>query len=183
MIARLDSKIGRWRCRQKCPPWADAVEKVFWGNKRTFPGLPIRLGRSDVRDHRFSEKRPRTFVSALLSIATAEWPKNQHLRDFWLRSIFNSFDSIGQRLRRIAASGVQVAVGGRVNILINPEQVAGIVFPLHLDKPLIIVVRGRLHARLTLVVHHEVGVGAGKIERMDGVPSGSRPLFQGRGHR
>src|SRR5258706_14898021 len=43
---------------------------------------------------RFSEKRPRTFVSALLSVAAAAWSKNQHLRDFWLRSIFDFFDSI-----------------------------------------------------------------------------------------
>jgi hypothetical protein len=33
-------------------------------------------------------------VSALLSIAAAEWSKNQHLRDFWCRSIFDFFDSI-----------------------------------------------------------------------------------------
>jgi hypothetical protein len=44
--------------------------------------------------HRFSEKRPRTFVSTLKSIAAAEQSKNQHLRDFWRRSIFDFFDSI-----------------------------------------------------------------------------------------
>src|SRR5215831_19874258 len=33
--------------------------------------------------HRVSEKRPRTFVSALQSTAAAEESKNHHLRDFW----------------------------------------------------------------------------------------------------
>jgi hypothetical protein len=42
-------------------------------------------------------------------------------------------------LRRIAAQGVQVAVRGRVKISINPEQIAGIAFPLRLGKPLTIV--------------------------------------------
>jgi hypothetical protein len=33
----------------------------------------------------------------LKSIAPAEWSKNQHLRDFWRCSIFDFFDSIGQK--------------------------------------------------------------------------------------
>jgi hypothetical protein len=44
--------------------------------------------------HRVSEKRPRTFVSALQSIGASEYSKNRHLRDFWRRSIFDFFDSI-----------------------------------------------------------------------------------------
>src|SRR6266403_351391 len=42
-------------------------------NKRNFLKLLMRFVRSDVRGpHRFSEKRPRTVVSTLKSIATAE---------------------------------------------------------------------------------------------------------------
>ncbi len=72
-------------------------KKSFRGNKRTFSELLMRF-RAQGREGppRFSEKRPRTFVSALLSIAAAEWCENQHLRDFWPRSIFDFFDSIGQ---------------------------------------------------------------------------------------
>ena len=59
--------------RTACLKCTDAVEKVFWGNKRNFLKLLMRFVRSDVRDpHRFSEKRPRTFVSTLKSIARAE---------------------------------------------------------------------------------------------------------------
>jgi hypothetical protein len=50
--------------------------------------------RSD-EGHRLSEKRPRTLVSALLSIAAAKWSKNRHLRDYWRHSVFDFFDSIG----------------------------------------------------------------------------------------
>jgi hypothetical protein len=48
-------------------------KKSFWGNKRNFLKLMMRFVRSDVRDHIVSQKkRPRTFVSALQSIAAAE---------------------------------------------------------------------------------------------------------------
>jgi hypothetical protein len=44
-------------------------KKSFGGNKK----LLMRFVRSDVRDHiAVSDKRPRTFVSALQSIAAAE---------------------------------------------------------------------------------------------------------------
>lgn len=44
--------------------------------------------------HRFSEKRPRSFVSSLGKIAAAETSKNPHLREFWGRSIFDFFNNI-----------------------------------------------------------------------------------------
>jgi hypothetical protein len=83
--------------RSECLSWVDAVEKVFWGKQTKFSRAADAF-RAQRREGplRFSEKRPRTFVSALLSVAAAEWSKNQHLRDFWLRSIFDFFDSIGQ---------------------------------------------------------------------------------------
>ena len=42
----------------------------------------------------FSEKRSRTGVLALRRASTAEVSKNQHLRDFWRRTIFDFFNSI-----------------------------------------------------------------------------------------
>src|SRR5713101_7589679 len=48
-------------------------KKSLGGNKRNFLKLLMRFVRSDVRGpHRFSEKRPRTVVSTLSSIAAAE---------------------------------------------------------------------------------------------------------------
>ena len=53
--------------------WADAVEKVFWGDIRKFSkATDAFYARRRVGPHRVSEKRPRTFVSALQSIAAAE---------------------------------------------------------------------------------------------------------------
>jgi hypothetical protein len=80
-----------------CPGWVDTVEKVVWGKQTKFSRAADTFrARRREGPRRFSEKRPRTFVSALLSVAAAAWSKNQHLRDFWLRSIFDFFDSIGQ---------------------------------------------------------------------------------------
>jgi hypothetical protein len=45
--------------------------------------------------HRFVQKRSPSFVSALRSIAVAESPKKQRLRDFRRRSIFDFCDNIG----------------------------------------------------------------------------------------
>jgi hypothetical protein len=47
------------------------------------------FARGDVREsHRFTQKRPESFVWALRSIAVVEPAKNQLLRDFRRRSIF-----------------------------------------------------------------------------------------------
>src|SRR4029453_15261228 len=45
--------------------------------------------------HRFTQKRPRTFVSGLPSIAAVETSKHWLSRDFQRRSIFDFFNSIG----------------------------------------------------------------------------------------
>ena len=55
----------------------------------------MRFARGDVRGpHRFAQKRPRTFVSALASIAAIETSKHWLSRDFQSRSIFDFFNSI-----------------------------------------------------------------------------------------
>jgi hypothetical protein len=59
------------------------LKKSFGGGGRNFLEPPMRLVRSDVRGHVASQ--------------TTELSKNQHLRDFWRRSIFDFFNSIGQR--------------------------------------------------------------------------------------
>jgi hypothetical protein len=91
--------------------WPILSKKSFWGKQTKFSKAADAF-RAQRREGplRFSEKRPRTFVSALLSIAAAEWSKNQHLRDFWLRSIFDFFDSIGPS-RHFAALRNLVAIG------------------------------------------------------------------------
>jgi hypothetical protein len=47
--------------------------------------------------HRFTQKRPRSFVWALRSIAAVEPAKNQLLRDFRRRSIFDFCNAIGTK--------------------------------------------------------------------------------------
>jgi hypothetical protein len=46
------------------------------------------------------------------------------------------------------------------------EQVRGIVFLLQRGEPLVVLAECRLKPRVALVVHHEIGVGAGEIERV-----------------
>jgi hypothetical protein len=77
------------------PSLTDTVEKVFWGWRLKFfrAADAFRAQRCEG-PRRFSEKRPRTFVSAIWSIPAAALSKNQHLRDFWRRSIFDFFNSI-----------------------------------------------------------------------------------------
>ena len=56
-----------------CRLVADAVEKVFCGDIRKFSkAADAFYARRRVGPHRVSEKRPRTFVSELRSIAAAE---------------------------------------------------------------------------------------------------------------
>src|SRR5271168_2266605 len=76
----------------------DTVEKVFWGWRTKFSRAADALrAQRCAGPRRVSEKRPRTFASALGRISTMELSKNQHLRDFWHRSIFDFFNSIGQK--------------------------------------------------------------------------------------
>jgi hypothetical protein len=81
------------------------LQKSFEGDERNFPGPLMRFARRDVGGpHRFSEKRPRSFVSALQSIATMESSKHQRLRDFWRRSIFDFCNTICQQQTKKAAT-------------------------------------------------------------------------------
>src|SRR5271167_4944233 len=81
-----------------CPLRVDTVEKVFWGWRTKFSRAADALrAQRCAGPRRVSEKRPRTFASALGRISTMELSKNQHLRDFWHRSIFDFFNSIGQK--------------------------------------------------------------------------------------
>jgi hypothetical protein len=73
-----------------CLKGADFVEKVFfgWSTKilKTADGLRARRREGP---HRFIQKRPRTFVSALRSFTVAATSKNQLSRNFRCRSIFD----------------------------------------------------------------------------------------------
>jgi hypothetical protein len=77
--------------------WVDTVEKVFsgWGPKFYRAADAFHAQQSEGL-RRFSEKRPWSFVSTLRRIAVVELPQNQIWRDFWGRSIFDFFNSIGQ---------------------------------------------------------------------------------------
>ena len=72
------------------------------------------------------------------------------------------------------------SLSGRSNILVYSKQVAGIVLFLQSGQPLVIVAVGGLDSRFPLIVHHEVRVGAFKIERMYGFPVVAHPLLQER---
>jgi hypothetical protein len=73
----------------------DTVEKVFLGRWPKFSRAADALrARRCEGPRRVPEKRPRPFVSALRRIPTVELSKDQHLRDFWGRSIFDFFNSI-----------------------------------------------------------------------------------------
>jgi len=73
----------------------DTVAKVFSGQRtkffRTADALHTRRGEGP---HRFAQKRPRTFVSGLASIAVVETSKHRLLRDFQRRSIFDFCNGI-----------------------------------------------------------------------------------------
>jgi hypothetical protein len=78
--------------------WQIVLQKSFWGNGRKFSGTLTRVACGDMRDHIVShKKRPRSFISALRSIAVAESAKNQLLRDFRRRSIFDFCNNICQK--------------------------------------------------------------------------------------
>ena len=70
---RFTPELGHCSEQLACLKGADAVEKVFWGDIRKFSkATDAFYARRRVGPHRVSEKRPRTFVSALRSIAAAE---------------------------------------------------------------------------------------------------------------
>src|SRR5881394_270561 len=70
---------------------ADSVEKSLFGNFRAADAFRAQRYEGP---HRFTQKRPRSFVSALRSIAVADPAKNQLLRDFQCRSIFDFCNTI-----------------------------------------------------------------------------------------
>jgi hypothetical protein len=77
---------------------ADTVENVFLGWRAKFSRAADTFRAQQCEGpRRFSEKRLRTFVSALQSIQVAKLSKNEHLRDFWRRSIFDFFNTIRQK--------------------------------------------------------------------------------------
>src|SRR5271168_539075 len=76
----------------------DTVEKVFWGSGTKFSRAADAFRAQRCEGPRgISEKRPQTFASALRRVPTAAVSKNQQLRDFWRRTIFDFFNTIGQQ--------------------------------------------------------------------------------------
>ena len=77
---------------------ADSVEKVFLGWRPKFSRTAEAFGvRRCEGPHRFTQKRPRTFVAALQSLATARMSKNQLSQDFRCSSIFDFCNNICQK--------------------------------------------------------------------------------------
>jgi hypothetical protein len=107
------------------------LKKSFGGGERNFLELLMSFARSDVGIPRFSEKRPRTFVLALWGIPAAELSKNQHLRDFWRRSIFDFFSSIGQK-RRLGDVRATSALAPKTDIRREGRHVSNV--PILLQK-------------------------------------------------
>jgi hypothetical protein len=71
------------------------LQKPFWGDDRVFLGPLMRFARRDMRDHIVKHKKLlRRFVPALRSATVAEAVKNQLLRDFRRRSIFDFCNTI-----------------------------------------------------------------------------------------
>jgi hypothetical protein len=72
-MSDVGSKAENINSIRVIPVLTDAVEKVFWGDIRKFSkAADAFYARRREGPHRVSEKRPRTFVSALQSIAAAE---------------------------------------------------------------------------------------------------------------
>ena len=73
------------------------LKKSFWPDERIFLKPLMRCARRYEGPHRFTQKRPRSFVSVLRSIAVAESAENQLLREFRRRSIFDFCNTICQK--------------------------------------------------------------------------------------
>src|SRR5438045_883378 len=85
------------------------------------------------------------------------------------------FSSIARAGRQTPASTSHCSSGSRVDILVYPEQVRWIVLLLHHRQALVVVAIGRFQSRIALVVHHEIRVSAGQVERMHRFPIGLGP--------
>jgi hypothetical protein len=80
-----------------CLKNADIVAKVFLGwRPKFFRTADAFCARGYEGPHRFVQKRARSFVTALRSIAVVESVRNQRLRDFRRRSIFDFCNKICQ---------------------------------------------------------------------------------------
>jgi hypothetical protein len=93
------------------------LKKSFWGDDQNFSGSLMPLARGDMGD-RFTQDRPRSFVSALRSIVVVEPAKNQFLRDFRRRSIFDFCNTIGTKRTcraelTMSVDGGKAEVGGK----------------------------------------------------------------------
>jgi hypothetical protein len=87
---------GNVRAGGKLPFLADFVEKVFLGwRPKFFRTADAFRTRGYEGPHHFVQKRSWSFVSALRSIALVVSAKNQRLRDFRRRSIFDFCNNIG----------------------------------------------------------------------------------------
>jgi hypothetical protein len=94
---RTISLAKRSRSSRGRPKSADTVEKVFFGCRtKFFRTADASRTRRREGPHRFRQKRPPTFVSALESFAAVETPENRLSRDFRSRSIFDFCNSICQ---------------------------------------------------------------------------------------
>ena len=82
------------------PSWVDAVEKVFFGWSTKILKTADALRALRLEDpHRFTQKRPTAFVLAPEYLAAAAVSKKRLSRDFRCLSIFDFYDSIGQKRR------------------------------------------------------------------------------------
>jgi hypothetical protein len=108
--------------------WQILLQKSFWGDGQDFPGPLMRFARGLYEGpHRFAQKRLRSFVSALRSIAAAATAKNQLLRDFRRRSIFDFCNNIGTFETCRPSPSMSVHRG-------RPEVVGAQVETTHLDR-------------------------------------------------
>jgi hypothetical protein len=69
--------------------------------------------------------------------------------------------------------------GGRLDVLVDPEQIGRIIFALHGRQPGIVCPVGRLEPGVALIVHHEIRIGAAEVERMHRLPIGLGPSRDG----
>jgi hypothetical protein len=78
--------------------WRILLQKSFWGDARNFSGPLMRFARGDMRDHIVSHKNDHgASYWRYGNTAVAESAKNQHLRDFRRRSIFDFCNNIGAK--------------------------------------------------------------------------------------
>src|SRR4029077_4320491 len=99
---RFCSDYGLRSAVARCPESADFVAKVFLGWRTKFLRTTDAFrARRREGPHRLSQKRLRTFVRAVRSLAAPEESKNRLSRDFWSRSIFDFCTPLKSRHRRV----------------------------------------------------------------------------------